>query len=448
MKENLKILYGSRSLTQDFLVDKTDIRKKGKHRCRDIFADFGELLEGIPNLVTDRKFFRQAMEKFGSVRQYGVLAMRIDQFLDTEIPASTKYISSLLSDILRIVDHFAKTSPGVWGLYQDGMIGLWLPDADELRCLSISESLQAKLRKKRRETLSIGVATCPMAAFTREKIIENARKALDHAGFFEPGCRVVFDSVSMNISADKLFQQGNIHGAIEEFKAAIMLESNNLNLRNSLGVCYGVLGLFDKALEEFETVIRKNNKEIMSLYNAALVNLLMGNPGKAISGFQRAIQIDSQVFEVAFQLARIHCEHRQYEKARPYLDQAYRLRPDSGTLLRYFGDYHLQKDALNEAVSCYIKAVKLNPNDAHALSGLGYLYEILGENPEIARVFCSHSVEIEPNNGLFRYRLGRLLFKLNHYDDALKEFDAASKLGYNCMNYIRKIQSMITAQAS
>ena len=70
------------------------------------------------------------------------------------------------------------------------------------------------------------------------------------------------------------------------------------------------------------------------------------------------------------------------------------------------------------------------------------------EDPEIAAMFCKHSVEISPENGLFRFRLAKLHLKQNRLDDALHEFEMANKLGYNAVEYIESIQTRLTARAS
>jgi tetratricopeptide (TPR) repeat protein len=77
------------------------------------------------------------------------------------------------------------------------------------------------------------------------------------------------------------------------------------------------------------------------------------------------------------------------------------------------------------------------------LSALGYLFDIQGENPEITTIFCQQSVEIAPENGLFRNRLGRLYLKQNQLKEALIEFEKAQDLGHDSMEFIDKIKDML-----
>jgi len=82
------------------------------------------------------------------------------------------------------------------------------------------------------------------------------------------------------------------------------------------------------------------------------------------------------------------------------------------------------------------------------LSAMGCLFDEQGENPEISVVFCQESVQLSPENGLFRYRLGQLYFKQNRLNDALKEFKKAELLGQDASEYITKILKRRSAKAS
>ena len=49
-------------------------------------------------------------------------------------------------------------------------------------------------------------------------------------------------------SADRLYVDGDIYGAIEEFSFWLfLLDSDNILARNSLGICYAQVGKPDKA---------------------------------------------------------------------------------------------------------------------------------------------------------------------------------------------------------
>ena len=167
---------------------------------------------------------------------------------------------------------------------------------------------------------------------------------------------------------------------------------------------------------------------------------LTGKKNKALEYFLRAYSIDKDVFEVAFQTGRLYLEMEQPDKGMEYLKKAIKLKPESGSAFSSMGDCFTSFGMINKAVSAYKKAIKLNANDADSLSALGLLFDAQGENLDISTLFCRQSVEISPENGLFRYRLGRLYQKANKIEAASEEFEAAKKMGYDSTQEIKQIR--------
>ena len=87
----------------------------------------------------------------------------------------------------------------------------------------------------------------------------------------------VFDSISLNLSADRRFMEGDVYGAIEEFKLALTDDPANLLARNSLGICYAQLGRFEDARREFETVLASESGDVLALYNLGWANHRLGD---------------------------------------------------------------------------------------------------------------------------------------------------------------------------
>ncbi|MDZ7579851.1 MAG: hypothetical protein U5R30_04310 [Deltaproteobacteria bacterium] len=65
-------------------------------------------------------------------------------------------------------------------------------------------------------SVTIGLAFFPTLDYSKDKILANACKALEHAKFFGPDSLVSFDAISLNISGDRLYDQGEYQKAIDE----------------------------------------------------------------------------------------------------------------------------------------------------------------------------------------------------------------------------------------
>ena len=313
--------------------------------------------------------------------------------------------------------------------------------------LAIVKRLQEQVNVTFERTLTIGLAA-PCLEYSPGEVIANSRKALDHALFLGPGGRACFDAVSLNISGDRYYEAGDVDGAIGEFRNALRLDPHNVNVLNSLGVCFGVQQNYPKALSAFQTALKINAEEILALYNSGLVNLLMGEREKALQFWLKAAPLGKDVFELNYQTGKLLVESDKPEKAQELIQRAAELKPESAVVQRLLGDTYLAQRLLDQAVPAYKKTLRIHPNDAGALSGLGRCYELKNENLDIALAFCRQSVEISPENGRFHMRLGHLLKKSGLLEKALETFRQAAALGEDVGESVLALEERLIEKAS
>ncbi|MFC1813363.1 tetratricopeptide repeat protein [Thermodesulfobacteriota bacterium] len=434
--------HGDSKYNLESLFNRADAVPRERKTAETAFVGKDELSEVYPDILTGKAFIDHALTRTDASSNFGVMVFRIDRPEGKNDEIESHPNKGFRMDVAGAIDAICKETNGVWGRLDSGIFGSFFPEGSTDAGLELAQKIRERLEKRGNKTVSIGIASYPTISFSKAQIVDNACKALDHAAFFGADSTVAFDSISLNISGDKLYQNGDIDGAVREYTMALMLDPSNLNVRNSLGVCYGIQGSFEKAKNEFETAMQNDSSEVMPVYNTGIVNMLMGNKEEALQLFHEADSLDDDVFEVAFQIGRLYLEMENPEKGKKFLKRATLLRPESGIAFRYLGECFASMDMIDEAVSAYKNAIRSNPNDADSLSALGYLFEAQGENPEIAKTFCKQSVEISPENGLFRHRLGRLYLKADRLDDAMKEFKMASHFGHDSREYVEKIENM------
>jgi len=451
MKNNQKELFHNRSLTRQFLFSKTESMQEYDKTSSRLSFDPGSLKKEFPNILKDQSFIDYAVKKLDSSSKFGAIIAQTDESsrslqnsLQNSLQESeTDQSADILLDVARTIDLICKSNNGFWGQIGTDMFGCFFPEADKQICQDIAKKIKRDVADNNNRTITIGIALYPTVDFDKDRILDNAHKALHHAAFFGPGSSALFDTVSLNISGDRLYQNNDINGAIEEFNTALLLDPLNINVHNSLGVCYGVLGAFEKALEHFKQAMQIDPREIMALYNAGIVNVLINNKDEALDLILKAESEGEDIFEVVLEAGKIYLEKKNLSKAKEFIEKAVNLRPESGAAFRYLGECYLADQITDKAVSAYKKAIKQNPNDAHSLSALGYLFDLQGENPEITTILCQQSVEIAPDNGLFRNRLGRLYLKQNQLKEALIEFEKAQDLGHDSIEFIDKINDIL-----
>ncbi|WP_373498447.1 tetratricopeptide repeat protein [Desulfococcus sp.] len=409
-----------------------------------------ELSARFPKMPIGKALVEETLRRLEPVPAFAVMLLRLDDFFSLRQAAGDEAAISLLLDAAVVVDEGCRAGGGFWGVIEQDLIGVFLPEQTESDARDLAEEIRQVFSQVRGETLTAGITEYPLADYGRLDTLKNARKALLHARFLGPGGIAAFDAVSLNISADRLFQEGNIHGAAEELKAALKMNPADADIRNSLGVCYASLGALHAALREFKTAAGLRREGIMPVHNIGLVHEMMGDPEKALMHLIEADRLleagrDAEdVFELPYQIGRIYLQEGLPEKAEPYLVRAAALNPASGAAWRKLGECLLARGDIHGAAAAFGSAVKSNPSDAASLSELGILFHRKGENPEIALLFCRHSIEISPRNGTYRQNLGKLCLAMNRLDEALAAFQRAHDLGCDSRAYIDRIRGSLS----
>jgi tetratricopeptide (TPR) repeat protein len=446
MNAENKKLFNRRGSASHFLFSKTDTDRLKDVKKTDIIDADEAIRSAFPNMRSCDDFIDFANQQLDTLEKFSALVIRPDQEGDGAEPSNRPQSNEGHALIAAILDRFFRREKGWWGPLDAGLLGLFLPLRNKSDSIELARDFQKHLMKKTGKTVTIGVASFPTITYEKPEILNNACKALDHATFFGVNSLVAFDDISLNISGDKFYENGNIQEAIKEFKLALELDPNNVNVHNSLGVCYGLQSDYDLAITEFQKAIAIDPGEYMALYNLGLVHLLIEQRDRALAYFLDANKINGNNYEVAFQTGKLYFEAANFNKSRVYLERAVELEPESAPVYRYLGDCYAAARLPEAAISAYKKAIKYNPHDAAAMSALGKLFDNQGENAEITLMFLRESVALAPENGLFHHRLGRYFSKRHRLNDALKEFVKAKSLGYDAAEDIKTIKDRKKAE--
>lgn len=271
----------------------------------------------------------------------------------------------------------------------------------------------------------VGKAIFPFMDFSRTDTFYNAVKAVDHAAFLGPGTQISFNDVSLNISGDRLYQSGLMDEAAKEYKKGLAINKDNINLMNSLGVCYGINNDPEQAKRMFKLALEKNSEEVMVVYNMGLVCNILEQVQDALFYLQKASSLDNSIFEVELTTGNLLIKQGRFEKAIVHLSQAKNLNTKAAIPYRLLGEYFLDAKEIDRAIDEFKQAIKLNPMDAVSLSGLSHGFYLKEKNLKIAITLAKESIMINPCVPLFRSRLGKLYLQTGQKDLASIQFDMA-----------------------
>lgn len=443
--------YQKRSATNEFLLTRSQGRGSGEGE--DATGGSGAIESRPPAArftdMLDREGLVAAIDgTFSGASRLCVVAVRIEA-TGSGVQQDDRPAGDALADLLEPIVSICRAHNGLWACLGPRRFAFAFADLDPRDGGLLAERMQKALPGEGSPTLTIGIAAYPTANDPPAETVQNAEKALVHAGFFGPGSITPFDAVSLNISGDRLYHRGDIRGAIDEYRRGLRLAPTDANLLNSLGVCYGVKNQLAKALDAFETVIWLDPMELMAVYNKGYVLLRQGHRDQALECFLAADALETGVFEVVFHIGQLYLEKGLPEDARPYLEAATRANDRSGSAYRFLGDCLDQLGLTKEAIQAFKSVVKINPDEAASLATLGRLYAERRESLDVAAVLCEQSVRIEPNNARCRHHLGRVYLEQGRLDEAMAEFELADALGHDSREQIATIQNrLLAAKAS
>lgn len=329
---------------------------------------------------------------------------------------------------------------------------VFLPGMDAGAAKQWAGELQEKIREIGIGTFSVGIASYPCPGFKKNETPLNAKKALLHGNFYGPDTVTAFDGVSLNISGDIYYNDGDLLGAVREYRLGLNLDPDNINLLNSLGVIYAQLDKYAMAIPLFEKALTLNAKDFMALFNLGHAHLRRNSLELAVAYFEKAYAENDTYFDLLLQLGQIYCNNGQYKKAVTLLSKAEKgvassAQPAEGSpwehcepwhdvddslghgmVYRYLGEAYKGCGNARQAMTYLQRATRYNSRDAAALSLLGELYLSEKQGADIALALCRQAVELDENVGMHWYRLATVLLARKERENALHSVQQCLRL--------------------
>ncbi|MDH3359351.1 MAG: tetratricopeptide repeat protein [Desulfobulbaceae bacterium] len=287
-----------------------------------------------------------------------------------------------------------------------GEVYVFLAGADRKKALAQVSSIQKKIAGLDGPGCSAGIALYPLAGYRKSAMAVNASKALRHASFFGENAKAVFDAVSLNISGDVYYNDGDLARSVREYRRGLRLDPKSVNLLNSLGVVLVQMNRFRSAIPLFEKAAAIDGKDFMAPFNLGFAYYEQGRPEAAVAAFEKALAIDGKHADLLFWLGRLYCQLARYGEALVLLKRAMAAQEATAPLLFALAEAYQGEGRNAEALVEVERAARLNPRDAGILSLLGELYCAEGQGGEVAMSLCQQAVELEDGAWQPWYRLG------------------------------------------
>lgn len=329
---------------------------------------------------------------------------------------------------------------------------VYLPGLDAAAAKTWVDGLLAKIKAIGIGTFSVGIASYPCPGFQKNETPLNAKKALLHGNFYGPASVTLFNGVSLNISGDIYYNDGNLLAAVKEYRLGLNLDPDNVNLLNSLGVIYAQLDKYAMAIPLFEKALTLNPRDFMALFNLGHAHLRRQRPDLALNCFEKALLENDGYFDLLLQLGQIYCSNGRYAEAVQVLSKAEKgvrssAQPVDGSpwehcepwqggdgalghglVYRYLGEAYKGSGNAKQAMRYLQKATRYNSRDAGALSLLGELYLAEKQGLDIAFSLCRQAVDLDEHVGMHWYRLALVQLGRMETDGALQAVQQCLRL--------------------
>ncbi len=309
------------------------------------------------------------------------------------------------------------------GRYGSNSLIFFHPDAEAQSLASLYEDVCGELNR-RGFSAAVGLAGYPFLQFRRGEMPDYAMKALEYALLLPDPKVGVCNSLALNISADRRYSLGDVFGAVEEYKLALLADEANAMAWNSLGVCMAALGRQHEARRHFAEALRHGPDTALAeqiYYNLGTVCQGLGERRAAAQYYRQCVKVSPEHLFAHIRLGQL-CEQggrradarRFYEKAAAIED----ARPGAPSLARR----HLARVAVRqrkggEARELLHEALVRNPQDAASMLLLANIYLDSNEDPAMAELLARKSAGLHDRPEAWE-TLARALRKLGREEEA------------------------------
>jgi tetratricopeptide (TPR) repeat protein len=185
------------------------------------------------------------------------------------------------------------------------------------------------------------------------------------------------------VKGKRNFAAGRYDQAIADYQQAIRSKPGFALAYVELGEVYRQLGKYDEAEKVFKTAISLDDESCASC-GLGVVYWKTGRLEEAEKAFKRSIQLDPNDSCAYGYSGRMYYEQGRFADAVQNLEHEARLAPNfNGYLL--LGDSCVNTGRYKAAVAAYKEALKSDPNDAKAHSGLARAYSGTGDKQAAQR---------------------------------------------------------------
>ncbi len=292
----------------------------------------------------------------------------------------------------------------------------------------------------------------------QDTIAQNITKALEVKLLPEQEC-CIQDRQTDNVEAYDFYLKGRQHYyqfsyksvtvAIQMFREAIKIDEKYALAYCGLADCYAYLYMHSENTKENLKKASRASKLAIKLAprlaethtSQGVVLMLKKRYEQAEARFEKAIAINSYLFDAWFHYANVCSLQGKMDKAARLFEEAAKVRPEdyqaillAGQIYDDLGIYELSKRARLQGITIVESYLNLNDHDARALYLGANGLVALGDKKK-GLEWLQRALDIEPNDPMLLYNAGCIYSLLNMKNQAITSLESSLKAGLTQKSY-------------
>lgn len=350
-------------------------------------------------------FVRLFAQEREACAQFALVLLRLD-VSDMADPARQRSDLGHAAQLWRARFGEAGSATVLAGLYGGNSLIFFHPAVDAASLLPAYAALCRELEQGGQKA-ACGLAAYPFLQFRKGEMLDCALKALDYSLLLPSPHAGICNSLALNISADRRYSLGDVFGAVDEYKLALLADDGNVLARNSLGVCMAALGRHHEARRHFLEALRRcqdTAQTAQTRYNLGTVCQHLGERRAAARYYRQCLAAVPDHLYAHLRLGQLCEESGRRAEARRHYEEATRIedaRQAAGTspgspsvARRYLARVAVRQRRGGEARELLHEALLRDPEDASSMLLMAKLYLDGNEDPSVAELLARKSVRL------------------------------------------------------
>lgn len=271
-------------------------------------------------------------------------------------------------------------------------------------------------------------------------LLFNINNPIQSNGLINPIIPVDFefkDNMAIHMHNASIFESKNdTLKAIEEYKNALEYEPRNIIAHFKLGMLYynlweepgnsyddqvEALKYLNMAEEEFLWVKDISPQITMSYFKLGRISTLKGNREKALSYYNKGIELSPDNIALRFNLASLYDDNNDIEMAIIHYKECIKINKNFTHAYNNLALIYERQGYINKSIKLYKKTLSLDEKHVYALINLGNLLT-LKKQYDKASGYLVKATTLYPNNPWTHLHLGNLYEEQKQYNLALEEY--------------------------